>query len=42
MLILRALERFETDLQQGRDPMNRWLDIRADGDIRVTELPAAN
>ena len=37
-LILRAIERFTADRAQGQDSMNRWLDIRDDGQIRVTDL----
>ena len=40
-LILRAVEYLEEDLEQGRDPMNRWLDIGADGEIRIMDLPPA-
>jgi hypothetical protein len=40
MLILRATEHFEAQVQQGRDVMNRWLDIGSDGDIRITDIPA--
>jgi predicted nuclease of predicted toxin-antitoxin system len=39
ILILRAIERFEVDGAHGQDCMNRWLDIRRDGEIRVTDLP---
>jgi predicted nuclease of predicted toxin-antitoxin system len=38
-LIRLAIARFELDREQGRDSMNRWLDIRADGELRVTDLP---
>jgi predicted nuclease of predicted toxin-antitoxin system len=39
--IVRAIDRLEADHAQGRDPMNRWLDIGDDGEIRVNDLPAA-
>ena len=42
MLILRAIQRPEADHAQGRDPMNRWLDIGSDGAVRTTELPTAS
>jgi predicted nuclease of predicted toxin-antitoxin system len=35
-LILRAIEAFEAE---GRDPMNSWLDIGEDGQIRIADLP---
>jgi predicted nuclease of predicted toxin-antitoxin system len=37
-LILQAIEQFGADRTLGEDLMNRWLDIRGDGDIRVTNL----
>ncbi len=42
ILILRAIEHLEADHAQGRDPMNRWLDIGNDGEIRVTDVPTAS
>jgi predicted nuclease of predicted toxin-antitoxin system len=41
MLILRAIEHFEAQVQQGGDVMNRWLDISSDGGIRITDIPAS-
>jgi predicted nuclease of predicted toxin-antitoxin system len=38
ILILRAIERFEADRMHGEDSMNRWVDIRDDGEIKVTDL----
>jgi len=38
-LIRLAIAQFELDQEEGRDRMNRWLDIRDDGEVRVTDLP---
>ncbi len=38
-LIRLAIAQFELDQEEGRDRMNRWLDIRGDGEVRVTDLP---
>jgi predicted nuclease of predicted toxin-antitoxin system len=40
-LILRAIGHLEAEHAQGRDPMNRWLDISHAGAIRVIDLPPA-
>lgn len=37
-LIVRAIEHFSADRTQGDDLLNRWLDIRGDGYIRVANL----
>ena len=37
--IVRAIARFDADIAQGRDSLNRWLDIGDDGTIEVTDLP---
>lgn len=37
--ISRAIEAFEADEARGQGPINRWLDIGDDGDIRITDLP---
>lgn len=39
MLIVRAIEHLEAGHAQGRDPMNRWVDVGRDGEVRVTDLP---
>jgi hypothetical protein len=39
VLISRAIEQLEADRLLGRDPMNRWLDIGDDGEIRSRDLP---
>jgi predicted nuclease of predicted toxin-antitoxin system len=38
-LIRLAIARFELDHEDGRDWLNRWLDVRENGDLRVTDLP---
>jgi predicted nuclease of predicted toxin-antitoxin system len=42
IVILRVIEYLEADYVQGRDSMNRWLDVGDDGHIRVTDLPTAS
>jgi len=39
IMISRAIDLLETDRVLGLDPMNRWLDIGDDGEIRVRDLP---
>ena len=37
-LILRAIERFSADRAQGEDSLNRWLNIRGNGEIQIVNL----
>jgi hypothetical protein len=39
VMIRRAIARFEAEEKRERGSLNRWLDIRGDGAIRITDLP---